>query len=139
MLSRTLRHFSKMVKPTTTPTATQLFINGQYVNSSSGETYDTIDPRTELVSGTFQRAGPADVDKAVLAARQAFDNGKWVRMSGYQRGRIMNRIADIIDRRAEEFAQLETYDNGKPIMFSRAADIPLAASHFRYYAGIIFI
>lgn len=136
MFSRTsVRFFSAMTKATHAPTRTQLFINGQYVNSVSGETYDSVDPRTELVSGTFQRGTAADVDKAVLAARAAFDHGPWPRMSGYRRGLVMQKIAEILERRADEFAALETLDTGKPVFFSKAADIPLSVAHFRYYAG----
>jgi aldehyde dehydrogenase (NAD+) len=135
MLAKTLRSFSTMLKSTHEVTRTQLFINGEYVNSVSGETYPSVDPRTEQVSANFQRAGPADVDKAVLAARNAFDHGEWPRMSGYKRGLIMQKIADGLEKRAEEFAALETLDTGKPIFFSRAADIPLSLAHYRYYAG----
>jgi len=124
-----------MSKATHMPKRTQLFINGQYVDSVSGATYDSVDPRTEEVNGTFQRGQAADIDKAVLAAREAFDNGPWPRMSGYKRGLVMQKIADVLERRAEEFAALETLDSGKPIFFSGAADIPLSLAHFRYYAG----
>jgi aldehyde dehydrogenase (NAD+) len=76
-----------------------------------------------------------DIDLAVSAARRAFDYGPWPKMSGRERGRIMHRFADLLEKHAEELAQLETLDNGKPIFFSRAADVPLSVDFFRYFAG----
>jgi aldehyde dehydrogenase (NAD+) len=117
------------------PNHTQLLINGEWVNSATGKTFEVIDPRTEEKVCDFQAAGPADVTKAVSAARTAFDEGPWPRMSGYERGRILNKLADLIDQNTEHLAQLETLDNGKPLFWSSNADIPLAAQHFRYFAG----
>jgi len=124
-----------MSKATVNPTVTKLFINGQFVNSVGGQTIQSIDPRTEEKNGVFQAACNEDIDLAVESARNAFDNGPWPRMSGVQRASILFKIASEIERRTEELAQLETLDNGKPVFFSRFADIPLSASHFRYYAG----
>lgn len=117
------------------PTLTQLFINNQFVNAEAGETFDVTDPRTGDVVAKFQHAKKADVDKAVAAARNAFDHGEWPRMSGLKRGRVMLKIADLIEERLDRLAALESLDNGKPIQFSKAADIPLSAEHFRYFAG----
>mmetsp|Transcript_46299 Transcript_46299/g.83663 ORF Transcript_46299/g.83663 Transcript_46299/m.83663 type:complete len:582 (+) Transcript_46299:64-1809(+) len=125
----------KMQKPTVKPTLTQLLINGQWVNSETGKTFETIDPRTEEKICDFQAAGPADVRKAISAARDAFDNGPWPRMSAYERSRKLHKLADLIEENTEYLAQLETLDNGKPLFYSRNADIPFSVSHFRYFAG----
>merc|ERR1719440_1005744 len=117
------------------PTHTQLLINGEWKNSTSGRTFESIDPRTEEKICDFQAAGAADVVQAISAARVAFDEGPWPRMSGYERGRILNKLADLIDQNTEHLAQLETLDNGKPLFWSQNADIPLSAMHFRYFAG----
>lgn len=115
--------------------ATQMLINGQFVNSSSGQTFQTIDPRTEEVIASVPEASAQDVADAVAAARQAFDKGPWPRMSGYERGQLMHRLADLIDANTAELAALETLDNGKPLFYSTVADVPLTAQHLRYFAG----
>lgn len=117
------------------PEQTKLLINGKFVNSVSGETFETIDPRTEEVVCLFSKANKEDVNKAVLASRKAFDEGPWPRMSGYERGRILDKIGEIIFEEKERLANLETLDNGKPLFFSTVADIPLSAQHFQYYGG----
>jgi aldehyde dehydrogenase (NAD+) len=117
------------------PKQTKLFIDGQFVESSTGKTFNTIDPRTEEVICEVPEASVDDVDAAVTAARNAFDKGPWPRMSGYDRGRVLNKLADLIDQNTKQLAYLETLDNGKPLFFSTNADIPLTAMHFRYYAG----
>lgn len=113
----------------------KLFIGGRFVDSASGKTMPVVDPRTEKVVMEVAEGDAADVDKAVAAARAAFDHGPWPRMTGKERGRMLYRLADAMEAHAEELAQLETLDNGKPIGYSRAADIPLSVDHFRYYAG----
>lgn len=118
-----------------TPNFTQLLINGQWVNSTSGRTMESIDPRTEQKVCDFQAAGPEDVTKAIVAARQAFDEGPWPRMSGYERGRKLSKLAELIEANTDRLAQLETLDNGKPLFWSQNADIPLGAQHFHYFAG----
>lgn len=136
MLSRiTRRCFSQMSKTTVAPTRNQLFINGQYVDAKAGGKIESVDPRNEQKNFTFQSAGVEDVELAVASSRHAFDKGAWPRMSGYERSRIMNRIADELERRADEFAALETLDNGKPLKIAQFADIPLSVRHFRYFAG----
>jgi len=117
------------------PTATKLMINGQFVDASNGATFATVDPRTEEIITEVPEASADDVDAAVQAARHAFDKGPWPRMSGYERGMLMHKLADLIDANASELAALETLDNGKPLFFSTVADVPLTAQHLRYFAG----
>ena len=111
-----------------------LFINGEFVDGSSGRGFKTVDPATEEVLAEVTEAGADDVDAAVRAARTAYDK-VWSRMSGTERGKYLFRIARILQERAREFAVLETLDNGKPIKESRDVDVPLAAAHFFYHAG----
>jgi len=124
-----------MSAPAVLPSVNQILIHGKFQDSASGETFGVIDPRTEQTVGQFAKAGVEDVERAVASARKAFDEGPWPRMSGRERGKIMMKVSQLIQDRAEEFAQLETLDNGKPILFSRVADIPLSWQHFEYYAG----
>ncbi|MEK6628173.1 MAG: aldehyde dehydrogenase family protein [Bdellovibrionota bacterium] len=112
----------------------KLFINGKFIEPTSGKYFPTINPATEEKISEIADANAADVDKAVKAARKAYTN-VWSKLSGKERGRYLFRIARIIQERAREFAVLETLDNGKPIRESRDIDIPLVAAHFFYYAG----
>ncbi|GAB4814563.1 hypothetical protein N2152v2_001609 [Parachlorella kessleri] len=114
---------------------TQLLINGEWVDAVSGNTFPVLDPRTEQEIIHIAEADSADVDKAVAAARAAFDEGPWPRMGGAKRGRILNKLADLIEANADELAAIESLDNGKPLYMSKAADIPLTVACFRYYAG----
>jgi phenylacetaldehyde dehydrogenase len=116
-------------------TRRQLFIDGQLVDAKSGKTFDTVNPATGEKLATIAEGGAADIDLAVRAARRAFDDGPWGRMTPSERGRIIWRIGDLISEHLEEFAELETLDNGKPLAVARAADVPLAAELFRYMAG----
>jgi phenylacetaldehyde dehydrogenase len=116
-------------------TPRQLFIDGQLVDSKSGKTFETINPATGESLATVSEGDAADIDLAVRAARRAFDSGPWGHMTPSERGRIIWRIGDLISERLEEFAELETLDNGKPLAVARAADVPLAAELFRYMAG----
>ncbi|MHB8185964.1 MAG: aldehyde dehydrogenase family protein [Dermatophilaceae bacterium] len=111
-----------------------LFIGGEFVESKDGSMFKTINPSSEEVLAEVTEAGEADVERAVRAARKAFD-GPWGRLSGAERGKYLFRIARILAERAREFAVLETLDNGKPVKESRDVDIPLAAAHFFYHAG----
>jgi aldehyde dehydrogenase (NAD+) len=111
-----------------------LFIGGQLVESADGSMFKTISPSSEEVLAEVTEAGEADVDRAVRAARKAFE-GPWGRLSGADRGKYLFRIARLLQERAREFAVLESLDNGKPIKESRDVDIPLAAAHFFYHAG----
>ena len=114
---------------------TQCFIGGQWVPAKSGKTFDTIDPSTEEVIAQVAEGDAADIDAAVKAAREAFENGPWSRMDARDRGRLMYKLADLIEEEADELAALESLDNGKPIRDSRAADLPLTIDCLRYYAG----
>ena len=111
-----------------------LFINGEFTDSEGGTAFKSISPSTEEVLAEVTSASEADVDRAVAAARRAF-NGPWGRMSGADRGKYLYRIARILQERSREFAVLESLDNGKPIKESRDVDVPLAAAHFFYHAG----
>jgi acyl-CoA reductase-like NAD-dependent aldehyde dehydrogenase len=111
-----------------------LFVNGQFVDATDGKPFKTVSPASEEVLAEVSEAGPADVDKAVRAARRAFDR-VWGPMSGKDRAKYLFRIARLIQERSRELAVLESLDNGKPIRESRDVDIPLVAAHFFYYAG----
>jgi phenylacetaldehyde dehydrogenase len=114
----------------------KLFIGGEWVDSATGETFETVNPATEEVLARIPRAGAEDVERAVQAARTAFDySSPWRRMTPSERGRVIWRIADLIEEHADEFAMLEALDNGKPFKVARAADIPLSVDLFRYMAG----
>ncbi len=114
---------------------TQCFIDGKWVDAASGKTFATINPATEEVVAEVAEGDAADVDLAVAAARRAFDSGPWRTMDARDRGRLMYRLADLLEEEADQLAALETLDNGKPISDSRAADIPLVIDCIRYYAG----
>jgi len=114
---------------------TKLLIDGKWRDSVSGKTFETINPATEEVITEVAEADAADIDLAVKAARKAFDTGPWRTMDARDRGRLMNDLADLIEKNIEELAELETLDNGKPISESRNADLPLVVDCFRYYAG----
>lgn len=113
----------------------KLFIDGQFVESTSQKTFETYNPATGEVLATVYEGGPEDVDRAVKAARKAFDEGPWSKMGTAERSRLMYKLADLMEQNSEELAQLETLDNGKPIRETTHADIPLAVEHMRYYAG----
>ena len=113
----------------------KLFIDGKWVDAASGATEDTLDPRTGEVICSVAKAGAEDVDRAVAAARKAFDTGDWPRMTGSQRGKVLLKIAEAIEANADSLAALETLDQGKTLVQSRQAHIPQSAEHFRYFAG----
>src|SRR5215472_16524345 len=113
----------------------KLLINGKWVPSKSGKTFETLNPANEEVLAVVAEGDKADVDEAVKHARKAFEEGKWPSMGPHQRSRILIKIAELIEQHAEELAELETLDNGKPIFESKNIDIPGAAETFRYYAG----
>ena len=114
---------------------TQLFIGGQWRPARSGRTFDTINPATEETIAQVAEGDAADVETAVAAAREAFETGPWARMDARQRGRLMLRLADLIEAEIDELAALEALDNGKPFADARHIDIPLALDALRYYAG----
>lgn len=114
---------------------TQCFIGGQWTDAASGKTFESLHPATEEVIAEVAEGDAEDVDRAVRAARAQFDDGEWSRMDARDRGRLMLRLADLMEQHADELAAIETLDNGKPIRDSRGADIPLAIDCIRYYAG----
>jgi phenylacetaldehyde dehydrogenase len=113
----------------------QLFIGGQWREAASGKTFETPDPATGQTLARIAEGDAADVDLAVRAARTAFEDGPWGRMTASDRGRVIWKIGDLILEHAEELAQLESLDNGKPYAVALAADVPLAADLFHYMAG----
>jgi aldehyde dehydrogenase (NAD+) len=110
-----------------------LFIDGEFTEAADGKVFKTVSPSSEEVLAEIAQAGEADVDRAVQAARKAFE--KWSALPGAERAKYLFRIARIIQERSRELAVLETLDNGKPIKETRDADLPLVAAHFFYYAG----
>ena len=114
---------------------TRLFIGGEWCDATGGETFATVNPATEETIAKVAAAGTADVDRAVQAARRAFESGPWRDMSARERGRLVGRLAAAMRARLEEFALLETADNGKPIFESSKIDVPSAADILDYYAG----
>src|ERR1700693_1963742 len=124
-----------VMEPNVKISATKLLINGQWVNSVSGKTFPSINPSTGEELARIAEADAADVDKAVAPARAAFEKGAWRKMTASQRGNLMFRLADLIEKNLDELAQLEALDNGKPYSVARAADLPLTIACYRYYAG----
>jgi aldehyde dehydrogenase (NAD+) len=114
----------------------KLLINGQWLEGS-GKPFDTVNPATGEVLTQVAEASAKDVDQAVAAARKAFDEatGPWRKMSASERGKVLWRIADLVEKNIDELAELETLDNGKPIFESRYVDMPMVADVFRYFAG----
>src|ERR1700682_1298622 len=113
----------------------KMLINGKWVDAVSGKTFPTYDPSTGEVLAQVAEGDRADIDLAVKSARKAFDEGPWRKMTPSERGRLIWKLADLIEQHLEEFAFLESLDNGKPLTVARAADVPLAADLFRYMAG----
>jgi phenylacetaldehyde dehydrogenase len=113
----------------------KMLINNKWVDAVSGKTFPTYDPSTGEVLAQVAEGDRADIDLAVKAARKAFDEGPWRKMTPSERGRLIWKLGDLIDQHLEEFAFLESLDNGKPLTVARAADVPLAAELFRYMAG----
>lgn len=113
----------------------KLYINGKFVESVSGKTFESVNPATGETLATVYEGDKEDIDRAVKAAREAFDRGPWSKMSAAERSRLMYKLADLMEEHQEELAQLETLDNGKPIRETANADVPLSIEHMRYYAG----
>jgi aldehyde dehydrogenase (NAD+) len=111
-----------------------LFVDGSFVDPAAGGSFGTFNPATEEHLADVATAGAADVDRAVAAARAAYEGG-WAGMAGRERAKYLYRIARLIQERSRELAVLESLDNGKPIRESRDVDVPLAAAHFFYHAG----
>jgi aldehyde dehydrogenase (NAD+) len=113
----------------------KLLIDGNWVEAESGKTFETHNPATEEVLAKVAEGSKADVDKAVKAARKAFEEGPWRKMAAHERARLLLKLADLIEKNADELAQIETLDNGKPIKESRWVDVMQTIETFRYYAG----
>ncbi len=114
---------------------TKLLIGGQWRDAVSGKTFPTYNPATEELIADVAEGDAADIDLAAKAARKAFDSGPWRTMDARDRGRLMNKLADLIEQNIDELAHLETLDNGKPISEARNGDLPLVVDCLRYYAG----
>lgn len=114
----------------------KLFIGGRWLPAQSGATFETMDPSTGRLLAKVPSAQAEDVDAAVRAARECFDSGAWhLKLTPSERGRLIWRLADLIEARAPILAQLDALDNGKPVSKAQNVDVPLSAEHFRYYAG----
>ena len=113
----------------------RLLIDGKLVEAASGKTFPVYNPATGAILMQVAEADSADVDRAVKAARKAFDEGPWSRVSPSERGKLLWKLADLLEKHSEEFAEIESIDNGKPVAVARAADVPLAIDMFRYMGG----
>jgi phenylacetaldehyde dehydrogenase len=113
----------------------KILIDGKWVEAASGKTFPTYDPATGEVLAQVAEGDREDIDRAVKAARAAFETGPWSQITPSERGRLIWKLADLLEEHLEEFAQLESLDNGKPLKVARAADVPLAVDLFRYMAG----
>ncbi len=113
----------------------KLFIDGKWVDSVSGKTFDTLNPATEEVITCIAEGDSADIDLAVTAARKAFEDGPWRKTDARDRGKILFKVANLIEKNKDELALLETLDNGKPISETINADLPLVIDCLLYYAG----
>ncbi|WP_126173035.1 aldehyde dehydrogenase family protein [Altericroceibacterium xinjiangense] len=133
-IDRTQREYSQAAKDFLARKP-QLFINNEWVDSSHGQTIDVEDPSNGKVIGQIVDASDKDVDRAVAAARAAFDDNRWYGLAPMERERIILRIADLVEQNADLLAELEAIDNGKPKGMAMVADIPGAISHLRFMAG----
>ena len=113
----------------------QMLINGKWVNAASGKTFPTYNPATGEVLANVAEGDKEDINRAVAAARAAFDTGPWRKLAPSQRASMMWKLGDLVEKHAEEFAQLESLDNGKPLTVARVADVPGTVNMFRYMAG----
>jgi phenylacetaldehyde dehydrogenase len=126
-VSKTTRDFVGTTRP--------LLIDGKWVEAVSGKTFVTTDPATGEEITHVAHGEAEDIDRAVAAARRAFEEGPWRTITPSARGQIIWRLADLLEKHADEFAELEALDNGKPLSVARTADVPLAVDLFRYMAG----
>ncbi|MEM8872888.1 MAG: aldehyde dehydrogenase family protein [Planctomycetota bacterium] len=113
----------------------KLLINNEWVESESSASFAVYNPADDSEIAQCPSGNKADIDKAVMAARRAFDNGPWTKMTASDRGTMIWRLADLLEKHADEFAALDALDNGKPLAVAAAADVPLAIDIFRYMAG----
>jgi len=113
----------------------KMLINGKWVEAASGKTFATYNPATGEVLAQIAEGDREDIDRAVKAARTAFETGRWSQLTPSERGRLIWKLADLLEDNLEEFAELESLDNGKPVKIARVADVPLAVDLLRYMAG----
>jgi phenylacetaldehyde dehydrogenase len=113
----------------------KMLIGGRWLEAASGKTFPTYNPATGEVLARVAEGTSVDVDRGVTAARKAFESGPWRTLTTSERGRLVWKLADLVESHVEEFAQLESLDNGKPVGVARVADVPLAVDLFRYMAG----
>ncbi|CAL5418955.1 unnamed protein product [Camellia sinensis] len=123
------------IKPPVKAEYTQLLIDGKFVDAASGKKFPTLDPRTGEVIAHVAQGDAEDINQAVSAARKAFDEGPWPKMTAYERSLILLRFADLVEKHSDEIAALETWDNGKPYQQSAKIEVPMFVRIFRYYAG----
>jgi len=116
-------------------TVKKMFIGGQFVEAASGKTFPTYNPATDEILAYIAEGEQEDIDRAVAAARHAFEDGKWSTILPQERARLIYKLGDLIERDAEVLAEIESLDNGKPIRETKHVDVPLTVEHFRYYAG----
>src|SRR6202050_4708412 len=126
-LSRTVTQFIAAPK--------KLLIDDKWLAAASEQTFEVKNPANGATIAHVAEGDKADIDAAVRAARRAFESGPWPAMTPSERGKLVWRIGDLIAKHADELAELETLDNGKPVAVARAADVPLAADIFQYMAG----
>ncbi|XP_050221983.1 aldehyde dehydrogenase family 2 member B4, mitochondrial-like [Mercurialis annua] len=125
----------ELITPPVQISYTQHLINGQFVDAASGKTFPAYDPRTGEVIAHVAEGDAEDINRAVAAARKAFDEGPWPKMIPYERSRILLRFADLVDKHNDELAALETWNSGKPYEQSVKSEVPMLSRLFRYYAG----
>jgi aldehyde dehydrogenase (NAD+) len=126
---------SALTEPRVNVRATKLLINNEWVDSASGKTFATVNPTTGEEICPVAEADAADVDRAVKAARAAFNNDAWRGISPAERGKLLLRLADLMEKNADELAQLESLDNGKPYHVAKSSDLPNSIACYRYFAG----
>ena len=110
-------------------------IGGERPEAADGRTFETLDPATGRTIANVPYGGAEDVDRAVRAAREAFEDGRWSGIAAAHRTRAMLALADAVEAHADELAELESLDNGKPLRLAKRVDVPLTAEHLRYFAG----
>ncbi|KAI4326697.1 hypothetical protein MLD38_031984 [Melastoma candidum] len=131
----TVAALEELISPPVQIGYTQNLINGKFVDAASGKTFPTIDPRTGEVIAHVAEGDAEDINRGVAAARKAFDEGPWPKMTAYERSRILLKFADLVEKHNDELAALETWNNGKPFEQASKAEVPMLARLFRYYAG----
>jgi len=125
----------ELITPPVSVPHTQLLINGKFVDAASGKTFQTLDPRTGEVIANVAEGDTEDVNRAVAAARKAFDEGPWPKLPAFERQKILLKCADLVDKHNDDIAALETWDNGKPYEQAAKVEVPMFARLLRYYAG----